>query len=545
MLDRSGTGPAGTGLAGTGALVRLNLRRDRVLLPAWLVALVATLYASVAGTADLYPTPESRQQAAAVIAENPAVIALYGPATDLGTLGGLATWKPNTFLAVLVALMSMFLVVRHTRAEEEAGRLELVGAGAVGRHAPLTAAMAVAFGANLLLAALMAVSLLGQDLPRAGVLALSAGFGAVGCVFAAVAAVGAQLTASSRTANGITAGVLGAAFLLRAVGDAAGGGASWLSWLSPIGWVQKVRPFGELHWWPLLLPVAMAVLATTAAYLLAGRRDLAAGLLPPRPGPAHAGPALRSAFALAWRLHRGSLLGWVAGFAVLGSAMGSVASSIGGAIGDNRQLSEFLERVGGTTLLVDAYLATSMGIAAVVATAFAVQATLRLRAEEAAQRAEPLLATGVGRTGWALSHYGIAVLGPAVLLAVAGVAGGLAHGARVDDLGRQFPRVFGAAMVQLPAVWVVAGLTLAVFGLVPRYAGAGWAALVLFLLLAELGPTFELDQRVLDLSPFVHVPRLPFAELTVAPLLVLTAVAAAMSAVGLAALHRRDFGCAL
>jgi ABC-2 type transport system permease protein len=523
--------------------VRLDLRRDRVMLPAWIAALVLTLYASVASTASLYPTPESRLQAAAVIAKNPAVMALYGPATDLGTLGGLATWKPNTFLTVLIALMTTFLVVRHTRAEEESGRLELVGAGVVGRHAALTATMIVALGTNLLLAVLMAASLLGQDLPSDGVLALAAGYGATGCLFAGLAAVSAQLTASSRTANGITASMLGGAFLLRALGDASGdGAASWLSWLSPIGWVQQVHPFGRLRWWPLLLVMALAALATGTAYLLAGRRDLAAGLLPPRPGPAAAAASLRSPLALAWRLHRGALLGWALGFAVLGAVMGSIASSIGDALGENRQLREFLQRIGGTELLVDAYLATSMGIAALVATAFAVQATLRLRAEENAQRVEALLATGVGRIRWALSHYAVAVLGPVPLLGVAGLAGGLAHGARVHDVSGQLPRVLAAALVQLPAVWVVAGLTLAAFGLIPRYATAGWAALVLFLLLGELGPTLRLANWVLDLSPFRHVPRLPSADLAAAPLLALTAVAVALSTVGLAALRRRDLG---
>jgi len=532
-----------TALAGTWALVRLNLRRDRLMLPAWLAALVVSLYGSVASTVTLYPDADSRLRAAAVIAKNPAVIALYGPTTDLGTLGGLATWKPATLLAVLTALMSMLLVVRHTRAEEETGRLELVGAGVVGRHAALTAALIVAFGANLVLAALMTLSLLGQDLPADGVLALSLGFGAVGCVFAAIAAVAAQLTDSSRAANGITASVLGVAFLLRAAGDAAGNtGPSWLSWLSPIGWAQKVHPFGDLSWWPLLLLPALATVATVAAYRLADRRDLAAGVLPPRPGPAEAGPTLRNALALAWRLQRGSLLGWTVGFAVLGGVMGSIASSIGDALGDNPALRDFMQRLGGTGILVDAYIATTMGIAALVATAFAVQATLRLRAEEASQRVEPLLATRVGRIRWALSHFVIAVLGPAALLAVAGVAAGLAHGNRVGDLRGQFWRVFGAAVVQLPAVWVVAGLTLAAFGLAPRFATAGWAALVLFLLVGELGPTLQLDQRLLDISPFVHVPRLPFADLTFLPLLVLTALALTLTAAGLAGLRRRDIG---
>ncbi len=525
-----------TGLTGTAALVRLALRRDRVMLPAWLFALVLTLYGSVVSTAAVYPTADARREAAQAIGSSPAVIALYGPATDLGTLGGLATWKPNTFLAVLVALMSMLLVVRHTRADEETGRLELLGSTVVGRHASLTAALIVAAGTNVALAALMTLSVLGQDLPTAGVAALSLGFCGVGLVFAAVAAVAAQLTESSRTANGITATVLGVAFLLRAVGDT---GPSWPSWLSPIGWAQRLRPFGDLNWWPLVLPALAVPLLVAVAYRLSGRRDLAAGFLAPRPGPADG--ALHGPFALAWRLQRGALLGWAVGFALAGAAIGSIASGAGDLLGDNQWVRDFITRFGGEQAIVDSYLATSMGIIGIVATAYAVQAALRLRGEEVAQRVEPLLAGGVGRVRWVLSHLAVAVLGPAVLLTVAGLAAGVAHGIRVGEVG-QVPRVLGGALVQLPAVWVVVGITLALFGLVPRVATAGWGVLVLFLLLTELGPSLRLSRWVLDASPFAHVPKLPVMPFTAAPLVALLAVALAFAAVGLVGVRRRDLG---
>jgi ABC-2 type transport system permease protein len=529
---------------GTTALLRLNLRRDRIMIPAWLLALVITMYSSVATTAKLYPDEQSRQQAATAIGRTPAVLALYGPATDLGTLGGLAVWKPVTIVAVLTALMSMLLVVRHTRADEEAGRLELLGAGVVGRYAALTAALIVAFGTNVALAVLTAVSLVGQPVPANGVIAMSLGLGGVGCVFAALAAVAAQLTESARTANAMTATALGVVFLFRAAGDASGeSGPAWLSWLSPIGWTQKVHPFGDLNWWPLVLLPTLVVLGTATAYALTARRDLAAGFLPPRLGPAKAAPSLRSTLALAWRLQRGSLLGWAVAFAVLGGVLGSIASTIGEVLGNsNNGIAEYLQRLGGTQVMTDAYIATSMGIAAVVASAYAVQATLRLRAEENAQRVEPLLATQVGRIRWALSHYAFAVLGSAVLLAVAGVASGLAHGSRVGDLGGRFWPVLGAALVQLPAVWVVTSIALAAFGLIPRYATVAWGALVLFLLIGELGPTLKLNQWVQDLSPYIHVPKLPYADLTLAPLVALTAIAVALSVAGLLGLRRRDIG---
>jgi ABC-2 type transport system permease protein len=530
-------------LTGTWALVRLALRRDRWILPAWFAGLVAAAVGSAASTVGLYPTVESRQALAAGIGANPAVIALYGPIDDLSTLGGLAVWKPSTLCAVLIAIMSIHIVTRHTRAEEETGRLELVGSAVVGRHAALTAALIVAAAANLVLAVLLAAGLTSQGLPAVGSTAFALSLAAVGCVFAAVGGVAAQLSETARTVNGISAAVLGLTFLLRAVGDSAGSGAlSFLSWLSPIGWAHHVRPYGPLTWWPLLLAAGSVVVLVGVAYVLAARRDLAAGLLAARSGRARGGPLLRSAFVLAWRLQRNGLLGWAAGFVVLGAAMGSVASDVGRLVEDTPLMRDMLAAIGGSSLLVDSYITLALGIAALIAAAYSLQAALRLRGEETAQRAEPLLATTVGRTGFALSHYTVALAGSAVLMVCAGVAGGITHGLRTTGVGEQLPRVLGAALVQVPAIWVIAGLALALYGLAPRLVALSWAVLVAVLLIAELGPLLQLSQWVLDVSPFAHVPRLPGGQFAAAPLLWLLAVAAGLSVLGLVGFRRRDVG---
>jgi ABC-2 type transport system permease protein len=99
-----------------------------------------------------------------------------------------------------------------------------------------------------------------------------------------------------------------------------------------------------------------------------------------------------------------------------------------------------------------------------------------------------------------------------------------------------------AALVQVPAVWVVVGIIVAAFGLVPRLVVLGWVALVGFMLLGEFGPLFELSQAVMDVSPFTHVPRLPGGDFSAGPLLWLTAVAAGLMAVGLVGFRRRDVG---
>jgi ABC-2 type transport system permease protein len=361
--------------------------------------------------------------------------------------------------------------------------------------------------------------------------------GLVGVLFAAIAAAAAQLTQSARAAGGIAAAVLGGSYLVRAVGDT---GPTWLTWLSPTGWALHLRPFAGERWWVAGLFVVFAATSIAIGYALEGRRDLDAGLLRQRHGPAAASPGLGSPLALAWRLHRGLLLGWTIGLALTGAVMGGAAAGVGGLESPNQQLTDILTRMGGASGITDAFLAAIFGATGMVAAAYTVQATLRLRQEESSGRVESLLATRVGRLRWAASHLTFALLGTAVLLAVAGVAGGLAYGAQVGDVGGQVGRLFGAALVQLPATWVLAGIGTALIGLAPRLSALTWAALILSVLVVELGALFGLSLWIVDLAPFAHVPKLPGSAFTAAPVLWLTIVAVGLGAAGLAGLRRRD-----
>src|SRR5208282_3297018 len=154
----------------------------------------------------------------------------------------------------------IYIVVRHTRADEEAGRLELVGSAVVGRQAALTAGLLTAVSANVAVAALLSVVLSAVGLPATGSVAFALAIGASGLAFTGIAAVTAQLASGARGARGICFGVLGAAFMLRAIGDSAGpSGPSWLAWTSPLGWVELTRPFDGQRWWVLALPCAVLV----------------------------------------------------------------------------------------------------------------------------------------------------------------------------------------------------------------------------------------------------------------------------------------------
>jgi len=524
-------------LAGTGTLLRLALRLDRVRLSVWVIFLAIMPAATAAQYKKLYPTEQSLQAVSGVVS-NPSLVALNGPLFGV-SLGGLTAWKIGATEFILVALMSLLTVVRHTRTEEETGRLELVGATVVGRYAPLTAALLAAALANVATVLLVTLGLVGVGLPVSGSLALGAAVGLAGLVFAGVAAVAAQLTAGARAATGIASAVLGGSYLLRAVGDT---GPTWLTWISPIGWSMRMRPFAGEQWWAAGLALGAVMALSIVAYALVGSRDVGAGLLPERPAPATGAPALGSPFALAWRLHRGTLIGWLVGMAVTGAILSGPANSLSDAVNLNQQVTDLLARMGGRKGLIDMYFAAVFGITGVVVAAYTVQATLRLRAEESSGRAEPVLATPVARIRWALSHLMFALLGTALLLAVVGVGSGLVYGLQTHDVGGQVPRLLAAALVQLPAAWVLAGLGVALFGLAPRLSSLTWAGLIACVVLLELGAILGLSQWLVDASPFAHIPKLPGSAFTGTPLIWLTGIAAVLVASGLAGFRRRDVG---
>jgi len=539
----AGTVLAGTVLAGTGQLTRLALRRDRIALPASVYVIVAAVTGTAYTFKKLYPTAAGRAALAATGAGNPALRFLYGRLHG-DSIGSLTTWRYGIWAGIFAALVAIFVVIRHTRTDEEAGRLELVGSAVVGRDAPLVAGLTTAIAPILAVTVLLWVALPFIGLPAAGSAALALGIGACGLAFTGIAAVAAQLTSSARTARGIALAVLGLAFVLRGVGDSAGAaGPSWLSWASPLAWIQLAQPFAAERWWVLALPLAVAAAGTGLAFELAARRDHGAGLLPDRPGRATASAALRGPFSLAWRLQWGALLAWATGYAFTFAACGAAAKGIGQLFGTSTALEREFTRLGGQAAITNAYLAALMLLAGLVAAAYAISVIVRLRAEETGGLAEPVLATATGRVRWALSHITVAVAGAALLLAVAGLATGLGYGLRTGSAGAEVARMTGAAMGQLPSALVLAGVAIGLFGLLPGACVAGaWTALGLVIFINLFGQVLQLSHWILDLSPFTHAPRLPGGTVSAAALLWLCALALAMSVAGLAGLRRRDIG---
>ena len=522
---------------GTRQLLWLVLRRDRFRISMWMVGLVGLMAVSAWSIVALYTTQEDLEGYARTVRGNSAIIIQAGPGYGLDdpTLGAVVMNETAQWMFIAAAVMSVFMVVRHTRAEEEAERAELVRAAPVGRHAALASAMIGTLVVNAAIAAGNVVALLAFGLPAAGSFAFGASMVGAGMVFAAVAAVTAQIASGSRAALAMAGLVIGVAFVLRAIGDVGNG---VLSWASPIGWAQSIRPYAVERWWVLLLSAVATTVLVLAARALQDHRDYGSGLVAQRDGRAEAPERLSSSLGLAVRLQRGSLVGWAVGLGLLAFFYGLFADQAEQMIEENPEMADFFAQLG-VASVTDAFLSTAMLIMALFATGFTVSSVLRLRSEEVSGRADPLLAAPVGRRRWAWSHLSVALLGTVALALVCGVAMGAAAALVLGEAAK-VGELTAAGLVMVPAMWLLAGATLLVYGLLPRWSLAAWALVAWVFVAAMFGILLDLPQWLLNLSPFQHVPALPAASMSWLPIVALMTIAAALIAAGLAALDRRD-----
>lgn len=523
---------------GVADLLRLYLRLDRLRILIWALALGLTLWSSVIALQEAFPDAESRQARAGLMS-NPAAVLMSGPAFGLDdyTFGAMVANELGLTLLVAVAIMSILLAVRHTRAEEESGRMETVRALPVGAFAPAVAALLAVCAANLAVAAAVLAGLLGTGMTAADSVVFALGLAATGLVFGAVAAVTAQVTEHARSATGMALAVLGAAFLTRGVGDVIEPTGSWLSWTSPIAWAQQTRLYVDLRAWPLLLSLAVTAVLLVAAVLLAGRRDLGAGLRAPRPGPAQAAASLPSVGGIARRLLRGNAVAWGTGLFLCAIVFGALADSIGDALADLPDLGDWI----GIDLdqLTESFAATMLLFVLLGVLAQAVTGVLRWRAEDDAGRAALLLVAGESRPRALLSWLAVVGVQAVVLTALSGLGLGLGVAAVTDD----WSWVGGltvAALAYLPGVAVGAGVAAALVAWFPRAASLVWVLVLWAVLVTWFGELLGIPEWARNLSPLNATPMVPMESLGWQTLGLLTGLAVALVAAAVVGFRRRD-----
>jgi len=530
-------------------LLAAQARRDRWVLSIWIGG-IGLLGLAVGGAITTsFAIEAERASIVALFVTNPAFLFLRGLPDGL-SIGAVAFLQGFSFTAVLAALMSTFLVVRHTRADEELGRAELLCSTPLRRNAELRATIILGFLANASLVVVVAAGYTVGGLPFGGSIVAALAVGSVGLFFVGVAAVVVQALPTGRGSNGVAAALVGVAYLVRGIGDALGTPnaqltqvtPSWISWLSPIGWGQATRPYSEPMLTPLLLLLAgFAVLAGTAL-VLRSRRDLDSSLVSDRAGASTARFGGRSVLGLAWRLQRATLLGWCVGVVVLGAIAGGLGPVVAQALQDNPSLSALIGNLvpGVTADIVDIFTAALLGIGGVLAAAAGVQAVLRLRTEEAEGRAELVLATPVSRVRWVSATLIVSGASVLAVCTTLGLATGVAIAQSSADM-TAIARFTSAALAHAPAAVVFVAVTALVFAVLPRLTIAlGWGLLVIGLVIGQFGELLQLPQWLQDVSPFHHSSAVPVEDLDVVAVLILLGITGVVAVAAIVLVRRRD-----
>lgn len=523
---------------GTGTLIRFALFRDRLRLAIWVVALAGLTAVSVPTLDEMFSDPAERQARAALM-DSPTGIVFGGPGYGLDdyTLGPMLVNEMTMSLLMAMAVMSVLHMVRHTRAEEESGRAELLRAGVLGASAQTAAALITLALAHLLIGGLIAASMVAFDLPVPDSIAYGLGLALAGISFGAIAAVCAQVSEHGRSAAGLAFLVIGLLFMFRVVGDIAEQGGNAWSWLSPFAWLQQARPFDDLRWEPLALYGVCVLVLFVVTYSLARRRDVGAGLVAARPGPAGAGRLLRGVFTLHLNQQRGAIVAWAVAVLAFGYAFGSLTTEVAEMLDSAPELAAILG--GDADDLVDGFLAVLTTYVVMAASAYGTLSVLRAWSEENAGRAELLLSTAVGRVHWFGSALAVAALATALILVSGGLGLGLGASVALEDAGWTW-RAVESSLSQLPAALVFGALAALLLGIAPRLLPLIWLWFGYSLVATMLGGLFEFPEEFMNLSAFEILARPPMEAFETSPFLLYLGAVLLAGALSLSGFRDRD-----
>ncbi|EIM08524.1 ABC transporter polyketide tetronasin permease [Planococcus antarcticus DSM 14505] len=526
---------------GTGTLMRFVLRRDRLRLPIWLLSFASISAIIALAFVGLYQSAEERQAMAETM-RNPAMTAMVGPGYGLDnyTVGAMTAHEMLLMTAVVVGLMSILLVTRHTRTDEEDGRIEMIRSLPVGRLSNLLSILLVLIGANIVLALLTAFSLtaLGiESIDLEGSLVYGSALGASGMIFAGVAAVCAQLSPNARSTLGLSITVLLFAYMIRAIGDVMNDA---LSWISPLNWILRSEAYVNNYWWPILMTLAAAFLLMGLALYLNAIRDLGSGFLPSWPGKGKASKSLLSPFGLALRLQRTGLIAWGAGILLIGASYGSVLGDLESFFEDIDLMQQLIVQASGFSL-TEQFIPVLMAVMAILGTIPVLLAVLKLKTEEKNDRLEHILSRAVSRNQLMGGYLAMAILTGFAMLSLAALGLGLVGNAMTEEklpLGM----FYGAGLAYLPAMLFIIGVAVLLIGWAPNLTSTVWLYLVFSFVVIYLGGLFQFPDWMGKLTPYGYVSEIPIEGMNYLNAAMLTLAAVILTAIGMLGFNRRDIG---
>jgi polyether ionophore transport system permease protein len=511
------------------------LRRGVLILAA---AMATYVVVEVLAYLNAYPDQASRVHLA-TFEDDPAVRMLQGVPYRIDTVGGYVAWDAGWVLEVIVGTWALLTITRLLRTEEETERSQLTLSGPI-RATRLTGlVLAVASASALIVGGAITVALVASDTGLAGSVALGLGITGLALTFIAVGAVTAQVFEVRRRAAGAAALALGLAYVVRMIASSSDSRA-WVGWLTPLGWVEKLQPYGDEQWAVLAIPLAVSALLCAVAMVLRTHRDYGAGLITLPDRRAARTRLLTSPVRFAWRQTRGVLAAWAIGLGLYSFLLGVLVKTVVDFFADDPGFRQGFESLGldmaDLTLSFVGVMGVMLGVAMALYACWRIGAA---RAEEVSGRLEPTLGRPVSRWRWLGGHVALTGLSTVLVGVASGV--GLWLGVLMTDAGVSFGDAMAAMLNPLPVAAVFAGLAVFAFGAIPRLTvGISVTATVVSYLLEALGPGLDLPDWVLSLSPFHHLATVPAESFATSTALVMLAIGSGLALAGLLLFNRRD-----
>jgi ABC-2 type transport system permease protein len=500
------------------------------------------LLASSYGYQAAYSTATARKVAAAALSSTTSFQFLLGSPHDLESAAGFTAWRAGGILAIVFAIWGLFLATSLLRGEEERGRLEIEASGST----TLVGVTISSLSSSLVgwLALMLVVSSAGLVMSTSHALGVSTAgglevgviLGSSGLFFLGVGALTSQLALSRRSANMMGAGVLGISVLLRGI---AGVVPAWsfLSFLSPLGWIDRSRALTESR---ILFAVPVLVgglVLLAAAVAISRNRDLGSAAL--RTRSVH--DRHRRVTGVIWStlsLSGGVDLAWIGAFALMGVVFGVSAKSAS-KLTSSSSIQQVLSRLGVISVGPSAYLGIagfSLALFGLIVAAVSATATGR---EELEGRAEILLALPISRARWLLGRAGS---GLGVLLAACAAAT-LTMYLSVTATGVHLAATMlvTTTLAMFAPGAALLGLATLAHGIHPSLTRlVAYGLITASLLVTMVVAVIKLNHLFADLTLLGHAGYPPGSPLKVIGFSVLLALTAAGGAAGAVLFARRD-----
>ncbi|MGB8021447.1 MAG: hypothetical protein WCF04_09495 [Candidatus Nanopelagicales bacterium] len=485
-----------------------------------------------------YPDAQSRA-ALTIWGRDPVIRIIAGPAHAVDTVGGFVVWDAGLYVTLILGAWAITTTTRLLRGDEDAGRVELVLAGPIRPARALLSQLAVLAGACAGVGLAIALALALSGAQAWGAVLLGAAIAGYCATFVGVSAVASQVFATRGAALGGAASVLAASVLLRMVSNSADSRA-WLGWLTPVGWTDHLRAFGDNRWPVVLVPLVVAAALAVVAAVLRHRRDAGAGLLAGKEAHRSHAWALGSPLAFAWRSSLGALLAWTAGVAVTGLVLGGMVPTLEEFLVSDTGFQDILAALGmDVSDLARGYIGMTSIIVGLVIAVYSAFRMGTARGEEASTRAEFLLTRPVRRWRWLGGH--VLCLVASVLLLCAATSGAMWLGGAIAGADLAASDAFAAMLNTVPAVLVFAGVSVLVLGVAPRLPVAvGATAPVVAYVVEVVGPLLDWPKWLVGISPFHHLEAVPVDPVGLPAAIVMVAVAVVLMVAGIVAFERRD-----